>query len=186
MEQERILSKDMGKAIYRKCGECAFLNGETASIGVACTNPEKEWKRDTSKYHHKWTKACKLFTPIRDRMATTICEIPLKLPSLNDYVRVCRANAFQASKYKKDLEALIGYHIRLMPRFESPVTIHFHWVEGNKRRDLDNIAFAKKFILDAMVKCGKLKDDNRKCVTAFTDTFTYGEETKVYLIIEEV
>lgn len=64
--------------------------------------------------------------------------------------------------------------------------IHFHWIEENKRRDLDNICFAKKFILDALVKAGKLADDNRKNVTAFIDTFEYGNESRVILDIEEV
>jgi Holliday junction resolvase RusA-like endonuclease len=114
------------------------------------------------------------------------CEIDMKLPSLNDYVRVCRSNAFQASSYKKRLENEIGYFIAKLPRFEHPIQIHFHWIEGNKRRDLDNIAFSKKFILDAMVKAGKLKDDNRRFVTAFTDTFSYGDSTKVILTIEEL
>ena len=176
----------MAKAIYKKCGQCAFWNGEKSSIGTACTCPEKVWKRDSSRYHTKWTKACKYFTPLVESFGTIKCEIPIKLPSLNDYVRVCRANAFQASKFKKDLERDIGIFIHLLPVFENPVRIHFHWIEGNKRRDLDNIAFAKKFILDAMVKQGKLKDDNRKCVCAFTDTFSYGKETKVVLTIEEV
>ena len=117
--------------------------------------------------------------------ARVTCEIDMKLPSLNDYVRVCRANAFQASSYKKKLETEIGYYIAHLPRFDKPIKIHFHWQEGTKRRDLDNIAFSKKFILDAMVKAGKLKDDNRRFVTAFTDTFSYGDTTKVILTIEE-
>lgn len=112
-------------------------------------------------------------------------EINMKLPSLNEYVNVCRTNAYKAAKYKKNLEDDISLFIGRLPRFENPVTIHFHWIEGNKRRDLDNICFAKKFILDALVKCGKLQDDNRKCVTAFTDTFGYGDETKVILDIKE-
>lgn len=114
------------------------------------------------------------------------CVIGMKLPSLNDYVKVCRANAFQASKYKKRLEEEIGLYIARLPRFNKPIKIHFHWVEGNKRRDLDNVAFSKKFILDAMVKAGKLQDDNRRYVTAFTDTFSYDKETKVILTIEEL
>jgi Holliday junction resolvase RusA-like endonuclease len=114
------------------------------------------------------------------------CVIDMKLPSLNDYVKVCRANAFQASKYKKRLEEEIGLYIARLPKFNKPIKIHFHWVEGNKRRDLDNVAFSKKFILDAMVKAGKLQDDNRRFVTAFTDTFSYGKETKVILTIEEL
>ena len=47
------------------------------------------------------------------------------------------------------------------------------------------MAFAKKFILDALVKNGKLIDDNHNYVVAFTDTFSYGKETKVLLEIEE-
>lgn len=111
--------------------------------------------------------------------------INMKLPSLNDYIRVCRTNRYMAAKLKADIEQQIGLFIADMPRMDNPIKIHFHWIEGTKRRDLDNICFAKKFILDAMVKYGKLKDDNRKCVTAFTDKFSYGDTTKVILIIEE-
>ena len=118
--------------------------------------------------------------------AKVICEIPLKMPSCNDYIRACRANPHVGAKMKARTEDELAVYIMRLPRFEKPVKIGFHWVEETKRRDLDNICFAKKFILDAMVKCGKLKDDNRKCVTAFTDTFGYGEQTKVILTIEEV
>lgn len=112
--------------------------------------------------------------------------IDMKLPSLNDYIRVCRCNKYQAAKFKADIEHEIGYFLLKMPKWSKPIKIHFHWIEGNKKRDLDNICFAKKFILDAMVKYGKLENDNRKHVTAFTDTFEYGKETKVFLEIEEV
>lgn len=118
--------------------------------------------------------------------AKVICEIPMKLPSLNEYIKVCRSNVYMASKYKKDIELQIGGYVSALPRFNRPVKVHFHWVESNKRRDLDNIASAKKFILDAMVKVGVLTDDNRKCVVAFTDTFEYSTQSKVILEIEEV
>lgn len=58
--------------------------------------------------------------------------------------------------------------------------------EENKRRDLDNVCFAKKFILDSMVKTGKLKDDNRNFVKGFRDDFEYGKSSKVILEIEEI
>lgn len=112
--------------------------------------------------------------------------IDMNLPSLNEYVDICRSNRYKAAKFKKNLEEDISLFLRRLPKFEKPVRIHFKWVEGNKRRDFDNIAFAKKFILDALVKLGKLKDDNRKFVTGFTDTFAYGATTKVILFIEEV
>lgn len=113
-------------------------------------------------------------------------EINMKLPSFNDYTKVCRTNKYMAGKFKADLEKQIGMFLIKMPKWTKPIKIHFTWVEGNKRRDLDNICFAKKFILDAMVKHGKLVDDNRKCVCAFTDSFEYGKTTKVILDIEEV
>lgn len=113
-------------------------------------------------------------------------EIPMKLPSLNDYVRVCRTNKFMASKYKADIEQEIGLYLIKMPRMTKPIKIHFHWVESTKKRDYDNVAFAKKFILDSMQRYGKLENDNRKYVKGFTDTFEYGKETKVIIEIEEV
>ena len=113
-------------------------------------------------------------------------EIPMKLPSCNNYINECRKNRFAGAKMKADAEEEISLYLRELPYFEKPIKIKFLWVEGNKRRDLDGIAFGKKFILDALVKCGRLKDDNRKCVTAFTDSFSYGREWKVILEIEEV
>lgn len=36
------------------------------------------------------------------------------------------------------------------------------WYEPNSRRDNDNVAFAVKFIQDALVENGVFDDDNRK------------------------
>lgn len=114
------------------------------------------------------------------------CEIPLKLPSLNEYIRVCRTNAYMASTFKSNIEGSLWEYINKLPRFTKPIKIHFHWVEDNRRRDLDNIAFGKKFILDAMVNFGKIANDNHRHVVGFTDTFEYAKQSKVILEIEEV
>ena len=110
----------------------------------------------------------------------------MKLPSLNEYINSCRKNKYEAARMKRDIEYDIGFYIARLPRFENPITIDFLWIEENGRRDIDNVCFSKKFILDALVKMGKLKDDNRKCVTAFRDTFKYDKEAKVILTIREV
>lgn len=86
---------------------------------------------------------------------------------------------------KKEIEEEIAGYLTELPRFDCPVSIEFHWIESNKRRDLDNVAFAKKFVLDALVKAGKLKDDNRRYVVGFMDTFAYGDEPKLILTITE-
>lgn len=113
-------------------------------------------------------------------------EIPMKLPSLNEYINACRTKAIIGASMKRRVENDIIWFIKPLPKFKKPVKINFTWIEENKKRDLDNVAFAKKFVLDAMVKAGKLKDDNRKCVTGFTDNFEYAKESKVILEIEEV
>ena len=113
-------------------------------------------------------------------------EIPMKLPSLNDYINECRRNRFSAAKMKRDVEDDIAYFINKMPTYGVPIKIRFTWIEQNGKRDLDNICFAKKFILDAMQKCGKLENDNRRWVTGFTDSFEIGDDYKVILDIEEV
>lgn len=115
-----------------------------------------------------------------------IIEIPMKLPSLNEYINKCRYNKYVANNYKQKLEQEIGWYLVKLPKFKKPIRIDFVWVEENKRRDLDNVCFAKKFILDSLVKCGKLKDDNRRYVTAFTDNFKYGKTAKVILNIREI
>ena len=121
----------------------------------------------------------------RTMSATHIVEIPIKLPSFNEYANTCRYNRYAGAKMKKDIQNLIAPYLIKLPKLNR-VKIDFEWQEGNKRRDLDNISFSKKFILDTLVVMGKLKDDNRNNVCAFTDTFTYGKEWKVVLNITEV
>ena len=118
-------------------------------------------------------------------MAKITCKIPLKLPSLNDFIKACCKGWGARKTMKSKYELLISEYIKDMPIFKNPVFIEFHWVEENHRRDLDNIAFAKKFILDAMVKSGKLIDDRAKFVTGFKDTFSYDTTSRIILKIKE-
>lgn len=117
-------------------------------------------------------------------------KIPMKLPSLNEYIAACkiqRGRWNKGNEIKQRTQADMIWYLRKLPKFEKPVTIKFIWVSTKSdRRDLDNICFAKKFILDALQECGKLKNDNRKYVTGFTDEFTYGKDYAVILEIKEL
>jgi Holliday junction resolvase RusA-like endonuclease len=116
-------------------------------------------------------------------------EIPFRLPSLNEYIKaskVIKGKWNAGNQMKQDVQDDIMVFLNKLPRYTKPIQIHFHWVEENKRRDLDNVCFAKKFILDSMVKAGKLKNDNRNFVSGFIDTFEYAKESKVILEIKEV
>ena len=116
-------------------------------------------------------------------------EINIKLPSLNEYVRANRTVSrgyFAGAKMKNEVEEGIMYSLARLPKITKPVFIRFTWIEKNRKRDKDNIAFGKKFILDAMQKSGKLDNDNWKWIRGFSDTFEIGKDYKVILDIEEV
>ena len=118
-----------------------------------------------------------------------IFKIDEKLPSLNEYTKACRSNKYIGAKMKDETENLIWFYIKQQIKsttIEKPVKIHFTWTEKTKKRDLDNICFAKKFILDALVKANVLKDDKQNYVVGFTDTFEYGKKENVIVEIEEI
>lgn len=82
---------------------------------------------------------------------------------------------------------MIGWHINTQLKgihFDAPVKLAFRWYEPNKKRDLDNIAFAKKFILDALVQNGVIKTDGWKGVTGFTDSFFVDNAPRIEVDIE--
>lgn len=96
------------------------------------------------------------------------------LPSLNEYSAAERSHRQKAAKMKRDAQDLISWEIAGQLKgvhFDEPVTLHYLWVMPNKRKDKDNIAFAKKFVQDALVECGVLKNDTWDLIKGFTDNF---------------
>lgn len=97
-----------------------------------------------------------------------------QLPNLNDYTKACRGNKYAGASMKKEAEAIIALYINQQlkgVRFDGTVELSFRWYEMNKKRDLDNICFAKKFILDALVSNGIIVADGWRGVKGFTDNF---------------
>lgn len=100
--------------------------------------------------------------------------IPGLLPGLNEYIDAERNNKHKAANLKRETEHFIILLIKSKLRgvsIKPPVMIHYTWVERNKRRDKDNIAFAKKFIQDSLVKAKILPNDGWEYIEGFTDTF---------------
>lgn len=114
--------------------------------------------------------------------------IKAKLPSLNEYIDKCRGSKYKANRYKGEIEELIGWAIRqaqtkgnLKPT-DKPITVYFEWHEKTKRRDADNIASAKKYILDAMQSCGIIPNDNRRYVKGFYDVII--DDTEDFVLVK--
>ena len=97
-----------------------------------------------------------------------------RLPSLNEYCNAERKGYHCANGMKHRCQnVIIGYirRFKLKP-IRHPVKIQYRFYEPNKRRDKDNIsAIAHKFIQDAIVEAGILRDDGWDYITGFSDEF---------------
>nr|DAY28116.1 MAG TPA: Endodeoxyribonuclease RusA [Caudoviricetes sp.] len=114
-----------------------------------------------------------------------------RLPGLNEYISAERSNKHAAAGMKRQCEREIRLCIRAQwkgkVRFQRPVAMRYLWVEKNKRRDKDNIAFAKKFIQDALVKEKVIQNDGWKEIDSWTDAFAVdAQRPRVEVELEEV
>lgn len=92
-----------------------------------------------------------------------------RLDDLNKYTSACRTNRYKGAKMKKDNEKVIMFYIKqakLEKVTNYPIKVKIDWYEVNRRRDIDGITFASKFILDALVKMSIITDDSQKYVNA--------------------
>ena len=98
-----------------------------------------------------------------------------QLPSLNDMIDACKAGKRNRgsvyNRQKQNADERVALAARHLPKLVPKVDIVCDWYEPNARRDPDNIAAAHKFILDGLVKAGKLDGDSRKYVNALADRF---------------
>lgn len=117
--------------------------------------------------------------------------IPGRLPGLNQYTNQTRKNRFAGAQMKKVAQRTIHAAIDNQLEEAEPIKkafIRFVWVEPNKRRDRDNIVFAKKFILDTLVKAKVIEGDAWKNIEGFSDELQVDKDNpriEVYIIPEE-
>lgn len=94
-----------------------------------------------------------------------------KMPSLNDVIDKTRLNKFAGATMKRKLQqdiktqllhqvASMGLEIPL----DCQCDFKFTFYEQNKKRDKDNIISSQKFLFDAMVEVGILKNDGWRWV----------------------
>lgn len=98
------------------------------------------------------------------------------LPGLNEYIAIERGRSGKqrANTLKQQTQRIIGAAIAQQlrgVRFARPVTMHYRWVERDRRRDKDNIAFARKFVQDALVRARVLENDGWRHIEGFSDEF---------------
>jgi hypothetical protein len=99
-------------------------------------------------------------------MVNSTVTIKGSLATLNDHDSANRANKFVGAKLKQEMTDFVAYQVKRMKKIDEPVFITFHWFISS-RHDFDNVRFAAKYILDGLVKAGKLPNDNQKWVLGF-------------------
>lgn len=114
--------------------------------------------------------------------------IDAQLPSLNQYQNACRSHWSRGAEFKKSIESLIGWSIKKakingdLQAVEKPVEVFIEWHEATKKRDVDNIQSAQKFILDALQHFKIIKNDSRKYVKQIHHKVV--DDKKDFVIVE--
>lgn len=96
-----------------------------------------------------------------------------ELVDLNTYINKERGNRYAAATIKEEETRRVYWECKAqkLSRIDSPVFVACSWFCKNKRKDRDNIAFSKKFILDGLVKAGVLSNDGWDDIVGFQDAF---------------
>lgn len=97
------------------------------------------------------------------------------LDGLNDYTRACRSGWQAGSRMKQKNENIVMESIMasdMKKVTEYPVGLRISWHDSSKR-DWDNVAFAIKFIQDAMVRKGILENDSQKYISSIHYDFCH-------------
>ena len=105
-----------------------------------------------------------------------------RFPTLNEYIDCERGSTIAAAAMKKKCteqvkEQCVSQHIQPV---NGKVDLLFEW-HSSTRHDPDNVAFAKKFILDGLQLAGVLENDNRKFIGTMADEII--QDDKDYVIL---
>lgn len=112
-----------------------------------------------------------------------------ELTDLNTYIKAERGHRSQAAAIKRDETDRVAWesHAAGLPRITSyPVHITYTWYSKDERKDIDNVAFAVKFIHDGLVEAGVLDGDGRRHISGFSHAgfLVDRENPRVELAIE--
>lgn len=111
-----------------------------------------------------------------------------RLPSLNEYISKLNSNKYMANYFKQSVERDLVWTIKAsdMKPIDKPCIVYVVYHEPDRRRDVDNIYSANKFILDALRKAGIIKNDSQKYVKDVIDTYITDGQSMVEIIVEKI
>lgn len=110
------------------------------------------------------------------------------MPGLNDYSDAERKHRQIAAAMKRDETARVAWAAKTqLPVFTRMIRLTIVYREKNRKRDKDNIAFAKKFILDGLVVAGRIPNDTWAWIDGWAEEFVVdAADPGITVIINEV
>ena len=104
-------------------------------------------------------------------------RVAYKFPGLNEYTNMNRIHWTKGREMKRAAEEAVMWAVKearahgRIRDVEPPYWILFEWHEASHKRDPDNIASAKKYVLDAMQKAGVIRGDSQRYICGLHDVF---------------
>src|SRR5258708_1814548 len=112
-----------------------------------------------------------------------------ELPDLNQYIKSVANNRYGGGKVKREATESIAWKVKKYRnhKLKTPFFIEFHWYCKNKKKDKDNIAFAKKFILDGLQMGEIIPQDTWNVIDGFSDHFYIdNKKPRIVIIIKKI
>lgn len=119
-------------------------------------------------------------------MRSIVYKIKIKgaLDDLNTYIKAERSHRNMGAEMKKVNTEIVEWQTKnLEPIKHYPLHVHITWFNRDEKKDPDNIAFAKKYILDGLKKSGVIKDDSRKYIKSFSDDFEVDKDEHIEITL---
>ena len=109
-----------------------------------------------------------------------------RFPTLNEYIDCERGSTIAAAAMKKKCTEQVKAQCvsQQIESVKGKVDLLFEW-HSSTRHDPDNVAFAKKFILDGLQAAGVLENDNRKFIGTMADEIVNDDDDFVIVHITE-
>lgn len=109
-----------------------------------------------------------------------------RLDGANEYTNACRSSYHQGGSMKKKNTAKVATALAEAKPLEARARFRFVWHLEKDRRDPDNIAFAQKYIFDALQEVGVIKNDSAKEIAAIAHEFEMDGPERVDIYAETV
>lgn len=95
------------------------------------------------------------------------------MPNMNEMIKLRGQKGFAYNRTKQRLQEVMGWELigQKKPEFKFPQSFIFNWYCKNKKMDKDNIAAAKKFVFDTLVKIEWIPNDTWEFVGDWSDKF---------------